>query len=294
MTKSTNAHYYAPGHSGCPGCGPSNCMIQVTDAIGKDAVIVNATGCIEINSSLYPLSSWRLPYIHVLFENTASVAAGVSAALKAKGNEHTKVVVIAGDGATYDIGFGAVSGMLERNDDVLYICYDNELYANTGIQRSGATPYGAATTTSFVGKKVRGKQTQRKPIVEIAAMHRIPYAASASIAFPQDLQMKIKKALEHEGAKFIAVNAPCCLGAGFDGSLTIKIARLAVQSRLWFLFEYEQDEFKLNFIPEQKVPAKEYLQLQKRFVHLNEKEIELIQKNADLNYERIKKLCEIK
>ncbi|MFH1391902.1 MAG: thiamine pyrophosphate-dependent enzyme [Candidatus Diapherotrites archaeon] len=278
-------HLFSPGHSGCPGCGPSNVLIQVTDTLGDDIIVVNATGCMEITSSQYPHSAWRVPYIHCLFQNAPAVASGVAAALKAQGNDHTKVVVIAGDGSTYDIGFGALSGMFERRDNVLYVCYDNQLYANTGVQKSGATPYGAATTTTEVGSVHKGKETERKPIVEIAAAHGIPYAASASVAYYADMQMKLKKAKEIKGPTFITIDAPCCLGAGFDGGITIKVAKLAVQTRLWYLFEVENGKYKLNFNPSNPKPVKEYLALQKRFKHLDEKQIEHIQQQANLNYD---------
>lgn len=287
MTKSTESHLFAPGHAACPGCGPSICLINAVDALGKDIIVVNATGCMEITSSQFPQSAWRVPYIHSLFENTAAVASGVSRALKAKGNNHTQAVIIAGDGATYDIGFGAISGMLERNEDVLYICYDNELYANTGVQKSGATPLGANTTTTPMGKSHHGKENERKPIVEIAAAHKIPYAASANIAFLADLKMKLKKAMSIRGSKFITVHAPCCLGAGFDGSQTIKIARLAVQTRMWQLFEIENGKYRVNYKPEPAVQVLEYLKAQKRFSHLAPGEIAEIQKKVDANWERI-------
>jgi pyruvate ferredoxin oxidoreductase beta subunit len=196
------------------------------------------------------------------------------------------VVCIAGDGSTYDIGFGALSGMLDREDDVLYITYDNEQYANTGVQKSGATPFGASTTTSQVGIVHQGKEKERKPIVEIAASHNIPYAASASIAFLADSKMKLKKAASIHGPRFLAIHAPCALGAGFDGGLSMKVARLAVQTRMWFLFEIENGKFRLNFDPQNQKPVGEYLQLQKRFSHVTPEMEAVIQKKADKNYER--------
>ncbi len=291
MSEQSEMHLFAPGHAGCPGCGPSTTLIQVTDTLGKDIIVVNATGCMEITSSQYPHTAWRVPYIHSLFENAASVASGVAAALKAKGNHHTKVVVIAGDGSTYDIGFGAMSGMFERGDDVLYVCYDNELYANTGVQKSGATPYGAATTTTMVGKIHKGKENERKPIVEIAAAHNIPYAASASVAYYADMQRKLKKAAAMTGPRFVTISAPCCLGAGFDGGITMRVAKQQVLSRLWFLFEYENGKFSLNFDAANPKPVREYLALQKRFKHLNEEQIAHIQQMADAQYERMKDLA---
>ncbi len=281
-------HLYSPGHSGCPGCGPSNALIQVCDTLGKDIIIVQATGCMEITSTQYPQTAWRVPYIHSLFENAPAVASGVAAALKAQGNNHTKVVVIAGDGATYDIGFGSLSGMLERRDNVMYVCYDNQLYANTGVQKSGATPYGAATTTTMVGEVHKGKETERKPIAEIVAAHGIEYVASASVAYFADLQMKLKKARAVNGPSFVVIDTPCCLGAGFDGGLTMKVAKLNVLSRLWFLYEIENGRYKLNFDPANPKPVTESLSLQKRFRHLSKEQIEHIQRQADLNYNALK------
>lgn len=287
MSKQSEMHLYSPGHSGCPGCGPSNALIQVTDTLGKDIVIVQATGCMEITSSQYPQSAWRVPYIHSLFQNAPAVASGVARALKAQGNDHTKVVVIAGDGSTYDIGFGALSGLLERDDNVLYVCYDNQLYANTGVQKSGATPYGAATTTTQVGSMHKGKETERKPIAEIVAAHGVKYVASASVAYYADLQMKLKKAKETKGASFIVIDAPCCLGAGFDGGITMKVSKLSVQSRLWFLYEIENGKYKLNFNPANPKPVNEVLELQKRFKHLSPEQIQHIQRQAELNYQTL-------
>lgn len=287
MGTSTQLHLYAPGHSGCPGCAPSTTLIQVADFFGKDTIIVNATGCMEITSTLYPQSAWRLPYIHSLFENAAAVASGVSAALRAKGNDHTKVVVIGGDGSTYDIGFGSLSGMLERGDDVIYVCYDNELYANTGVQKSGATPYGAATTTTPAGKVHHGKENNRKSIVEIAAAHGIPYAASASIGFLADMKMKLKKAGEMRGTRFITISAPCCLGAGFDGGISMQVAKLEVQTRMWQLYEIENGKLKMNFKPNPPKPVGEYLSLQKRFKHLTPEDVAEIQRRTDANWERL-------
>ncbi|MFH1200529.1 MAG: thiamine pyrophosphate-dependent enzyme, partial [Candidatus Micrarchaeota archaeon] len=249
MTNSSKMHLFSPGHGGCPGCAPSATLITVTDTLGKDIIVVNATGCMEITSSQYPQSAWRVPYIHSLFQNAPAVATGVSQALAAQGNGHTRVVVIAGDGSTYDIGFGSLSGMFDRREDVIYVCYDNELYANTGVQKSSATPYGAATTTSFEGKVHHGNESEKKPIVEIAAAHGIPYAASASIAFLADLKLKLRKAAKIRGPSFIVVNAPCALGAGFDGGISMQVARLTVQSRLWNLFEIEEGKYKLNYNP---------------------------------------------
>jgi len=288
-------HLFAPGHAGCPGCAPSLTLLTVLDALGKDIIVVNATGCMEINSSQYPNSAWRVPYIHSLFENAPAVASGISAALRAKGNDHTTVVVIAGDGSTYDIGFGALSGMFERNDDVLYICYDNELYANTGVQKSGATPYGANTNTTQVGSAHKGKEGERKQIAEIAAAHRIPYVAQSNIAFIHDVRAKVKKAQSIRGARFVNIFAPCALGAGFDGSQSIKVARLAAQTRMCPMFEVENGDYKLsvNVAPAQKKPVLEYLSLQKRFKHFTPDDVAAVQAKTDRYWNHLMKLCNL-
>jgi pyruvate ferredoxin oxidoreductase beta subunit len=228
-------------------------------ALGSDIIVVNATGCMEIVSTRYPQSMWLVPYIHSLFENAPAVASGVSAALKAKGNAHTKVVVIAGDGSTYDIGFGSLSGMLERDDDVLYICYNNECYANTGVQRSGATPFAAATTTSPAGK-----QQWRKNIAFIAAAHGAPYVASACISYPKDFENKLKKAVALQGAKYVEVLSPCPIGWRFDSDATVQLGKKAVETGLWSLFEIENGAFRRTLKPQLK-PVEEYFKMQGRF-----------------------------
>jgi pyruvate ferredoxin oxidoreductase beta subunit len=287
MSIQSEMHLYAPGHAGCPGCGPSTTLRHIVDTLGKDIIVVNATGCMEITSSLYPTSAWRVPYIHANFENAASVATGVSQALRSQGNNHTLVVCIAGDGSTYDIGFSALSGAFDRNEDFIYCCYDNQLYANTGVQKSGATPFLAETNTTQFGSSVRGNQCDRKPIVEIAASHGIPYAASASIAFIADLKNKLQKAAKMKGSRFIAIDSPCCLGAGFEGRLTFQVARLAVQTRLWQLFEFENGFFKLNYDPQPAKPVGEYLSMQKRFKKITVEETASIQKKTDANWEKL-------
>jgi pyruvate ferredoxin oxidoreductase beta subunit len=251
------------------------------NVLGKDVIVVNATGCLEIVSSAYPRSSWGVPYIHSLFENSAAIAAGVAASLKVQGNDHTKAVVLAGDGSTYDIGFGVFSGMLERNDDVLYICYDNEAYMNTGNQRSGSTPFGAATTTSPPGKVLHGKLQWKKPIAEIIAAHNIPYVATASVGYMADFENKVKKAKEIKGARFILVFSPCVTGWNYDSSKTIELSKLAVDSGLWVLYEIENGNFKLSYKPAQLKPVADYLKFQRRFKHLNEEEMKKIQEHID-------------
>lgn len=200
---------FCMGHSACAGCGPAILMRSIANTLGKDIIVVNATGCMEIVSSKYPESAWNVPYIHSLFENGPAVASGVARNLRANGNKHTRVVYIGGDGASYDIGFGALSGALERNEDILFIIYDTECYSNTGVQRSSATPRFANTTTSPVGSKLHGKQEQRKHIGLIAAAHNIAYVATASVGNLPDLKRKLQKAKETCGASVIIIYASC-------------------------------------------------------------------------------------
>lgn len=275
------------GHRACAGCGPAIAMRQILNVLGKDVIVVNATGCMEIVSTCYPESAWRVPYIHSLFENAAAVASGLSRALKVKGNDHTRVVVIGGDGWGYDIGHGALSGALERNEDVIFICYDNECYANTGVQRSGATPRYASTTTSPVGARFHGKPEQRKHIGLIAAAHNIPYVASASIGNIPDMKMKIEKAKSIRGSSFIFIHTPCTLGWRFDPSLTIKVARLAIETGAWKLYEMEKGVLTLNVEPK-FTPIEEYLKLQGRYKHLTKEEIAQIQKEVKADWEALK------
>tara|TARA_Y100000310_G_scaffold344714_1_gene458988 strand:+ start:1248 stop:2156 length:909 start_codon:yes stop_codon:yes gene_type:complete len=268
----------APGHTACAGCPMPVIIRHVLDVLGKDTIVVNATSCSEIISSQYPRSAFKTPYIHSLFENTPAVATGVVRALRAMGNDHTQVVIIAGDGATYDIGFGAMSGAMERNEDIIYICYDNEAYMNTGVQRSSATPPLAKTTTSPVGSKIHGKVMPKKPIVEICAAHGIPYSASASIAYLPDFKAKLEKAKAMKGFRFIDVISPCVPGWGYDPAISIELSRLAVETGMWELFEIENGKRKDTFKPGQLKPVGLYLKPQKRFKHLSDAEIAGIQK----------------
>jgi len=258
------------------------------NVIGKDVVVVNATSCLEIVSSAYPRSAWGVPYVHSLFENAGAIAAGAVAALRVQGNDHTKVVIFAGDGSTYDIGIGILSGMLERNDDVLYICYDNEAYMNTGNQRSGSTPFGAATTTSPAGKVKHGKMQWKKPIAEIVAAHKIPYVATASIGYMADFENKVKKAKDVKGSRFILTLSPCVTGWNYDSSKTIELAKLAVDTGLWMLYEVEDGRFKLSLRPQKLKPVGEYLKTQSRFKHLSEDEIKFIQDHVNKTWAETK------
>ncbi len=277
---------FAPGHRACAGCGPAIIMRHILRAAGKDVIVAQATGCMEVTTTPYPETAWGVPWIHVTFENAASVASGISAAMKMQGKK-TKVIAIGGDGASADIGFGAISGMLERGDDVLYIAYDNEAYANTGVQRSGATPLYASTTTTPAGKKIPGKMQMKKDIAMIAAAHHIPYVATANLAFIEDFENKVKKALQIEGAKFIHVLAPCVPGWGIDSSKTVQYAKLAVETGMWVLYEVENGKIKINYKPSKLKPVKDYLSGQARFRHLTPELIDDIQKKTEEFYNRL-------
>ncbi|MBI2304354.1 MAG: pyruvate ferredoxin oxidoreductase [Chloroflexi bacterium] len=281
----------APGHSACVGCGEVLGARLCLDAAGKDVIVTGATGCLEITTSRYPESSWRVPWIHSLFENTAAVAAGIEAALKALGRQdEAKVIAHGGDGATADIGLQALSGMLERGHDVLYICFDNEAYMNTGVQRSSLTPVGARTMTTPPGRQSWGEVIPKKNMPAIVAAHGVPYVAVASVGYPQDLQKKMKKALAVRGPKYLQVHVPCPLGWAFDTSLTIKLAQLAVQTALYPLYELENGTVTEVRKVGRRLPVEEYLKPQGRFRHLlrpgAEKELALIQALADANAQR--------
>jgi len=267
---------FAPGHRTCSGCGPAIAIRNILEATGKDVIIANATGCLEVTTTPYPETSWKVPWIHCLFENAAAVASGIESALRSQGNTKTKVIALGGDGGMLDIGLQCMSGALERKHNITVICYDNEAYMNTGIQRSSGTPYGARTTTSPPGKVSIGNETFKKDVAAIAAAHHIPYVATASIAYLPDLRNKVKKALELQPS-YLQVHAPCPVGWGFASSKTIDIGRLAVETGAWELFEIEHNHVKNIFQPKEIKPVSEYLKTQKRFRHLKDEEIEKIQ-----------------
>jgi len=278
---------FVSGHTACPGCGQAIAAKLIVNTAGPNTIVCNATGCLEVFSTLWPYSAWRVPWIHSLFENAAAVASGVESALKALGKESINVLAFAGDGGTADIGLQALSGMLERGHNVLFVCFDNEAYMNTGIQRSGLTPTGASTTTSPSGRVWHGNQRPKKNVVGICASHLIPYVASASVGFPQDLIRKVKKALQIKGPKYIQVHVPCPLGWGFSSDKTLEIAKLAVQTGLYPLVEYENGKLINVYKIKDKKPVEEYLAPQRRFKHIlkDKRLIEEIQKIADFNIE---------
>ncbi len=290
MQTDLKKNYLAPGHNACPGCGVAIGVRLILRAAGEKVVVVSPTGCLETFTSPYGASAWEVPWVHPLFENAPAVASGIEAALKYKGDYETHVIVIGGDGATFDIGFGALSGMVERGHDILYICYDNEAYMNTGIQRSGATPYGATTNTTPRGKFSRGETRPKKDLLEIMRAHNLRYVASATIAYPQDLARKVKKGLAIDGPAYIHLITPCNLGWGINPEETVELSRLIVKTGLFPLVEYEDGELTSVHKLKNALPVEEYLKKQKRFAHLFEEEnaqmIAEIQKMADQNIKK--------
>jgi pyruvate ferredoxin oxidoreductase beta subunit len=284
------------GHRACQGCGEALGARYVLDAALRAAqgrlIAANATGCLEVFSTPYPESSWQLPWIHSLFGNAPAVASGIAAALKAKGHTDVRVVGQGGDGGTVDIGFACLSGMFERNDDVLFVCYDNEAYMNTGVQRSGATPPAAATaTTKATGPEPGNAFGQGKNAPLIALAHEIPYVATATVAELHDLEAKVERALELHGARYLHVLVPCPLGWGSSARDTILLARLAKESGLFPVFEAEDGEITSVSEIRRRVPVEDYLRPQRRYAHLfrdggRPDLVARIQEQADRNIER--------
>ncbi len=287
-----------PGHRLCAGCAAPVIVKLVLLVAEGPTIIVNATGCLEVATTIFPYTSWKVPWIHNAFENAASTAAGVDAAIKALRRrgvfKHDKVniVAFAGDGGTYDIGLQALSGAIERGHNFLYILYDNEAYMNTGIQRSGGTPMGAATTTSPAGRVIPGKPQHKKPIADIVVAHKAPYVATATPAHWMDLMRKVKKALSIEGPKFLHVLSPCPRGWRHDPSITMEVAKIAVDTCYFPLWEYENGVWRLTDRslaiaknPQLKKPVEEFLKIQGRFRHLLQPEnrhvIEKLQEYVD-------------
>jgi len=265
-----------PGVVSCHGCGATAAMRFVLKALGRDTIVVLPACCWSIIAGPFPYSSLKVPLFHTAFETGGSVASGVTAALQIKGKKAT-VLSWAGDGGTFDIGLQALSGAVERNENFIYVCYDNEAYMNTGIQRSSATPWGAWTTTT---PQENFKSEPKKNIVEIMVAHRIPYTATATIAYPEDLIRKLKKAKEIQGSKFIHILSPCPPGWRSAPEKSVKLTRLAVQARIFPLYEVEYGRYTVNMkLPQ--IQVKEYLREQGRFAHLTEENITRIQENVD-------------
>ena len=291
----------SPGHRLCPGCGASIVVRQILLAAPKDTIIAEATGCLEVSTALYPYSAWNRPWVHSAFENAAAVASGIESGFKAlarrgEAKEHP-IIVFGGDGGTYDIGLQALSGAMERGHRFLYVCYDNEAYMNTGIQRSGGTPLGAWTTTTQVGSARAGKQETKKDLMSIVVAHRVPYAATASISHWRDLMTKVRKALSKEGPTFLHVMAPCTRGWRFDSAKTIRMSRLGVETRFFPLYEVEDRAYRITFPVASPKPVEEYLKLQGRYAHLflpqNAAELEAVKLGVDVNYKRLEKLSQL-
>ena len=269
----TRSNSLNSGHRACQGCGEAlgarYAIDAAMEASGNRLIAVNATGCLEVFSTPYPETSWQIPWIHSLFGNAAAVATGVAAALKAKGLGATRVVAQGGDGGTTDIGFGCLSGMFERNDDVLYICYDNGGYMNTGVQRSSATPPAARTATTLaLGQEPGNAFGQGKNLPEIAMAHGIPYVATATVADLRDLEAKVRRAMQVRGARYIQILVPCPLGWGTASSDTIRIARLAKETGTFPVFEAKFGEITSRLLIRKRLAVEEYLKPQKRFAHL--------------------------
>ncbi|HEX7475392.1 MAG TPA: pyruvate synthase subunit PorB [Dehalococcoidales bacterium] len=287
---------FAPGHRACIGCAEALAVRMVCKVLGDNVIIANATGCMEIVSSQLPYTSWTVPWIHTLFENTAAVASGIEAALKVltrkgvRDMSATKVVAMAGDGGTADIGLQALSGALERGHNLLYICFDNEAYMNTGIQRSSATPYGATTTTSPAGKTSIGQFTWKKNLPAIAAAHDIPYVATACPSHFRDLMTKVKKGMDVKGPAYIQILSPCPTGWRCPTDNAIEVGRQAVQTGMFPLYEVENGQYKLNYNPETLKPVAEYLKSQGRFRHLSDADIAHIQQKVNSEFDKLRNL----
>jgi pyruvate ferredoxin oxidoreductase beta subunit len=292
---------FSSGHRACAGCGEVMGVRQVMLAAGKPTVVVIATGCLEIVSTIYPHTAWQVPTFHNAFENAAATISGVEAAYRLfrKRGDITKdinFIAFGGDGGTYDIGFQALSGAVERRHRFLYVCTDNQAYMNTGIQRSSATPFGASTTTSPAGERIPGKLQWRKDITEILIAHDISFAAQATVAHRNDLVKKVRKALSMDGPSFINILVPCPLGWGYPSEKTVEMAELAVESCFWPLYEFEDGVYKLNYAPKNKKPVVDWIKGQDRFRHLfkpeNKNLLDEFQKEVDRRWEKLVKKCQ--
>lgn len=288
------------GHRLCAGCGASVAVRQVLLAAENPVVVGSATGCLEVSTTIYPYSAWRTPYIHSAFENAAATVSGVEAAYKAlrrrgKVSEDIRFVAFGGDGGTYDIGLQALSGAFERGHRMVYVCYDNGAYMNTGIQRSGATPLGAWTTTTPVGRVQPGKPQNRKDLTACIAAHNVPYVAQAAISHWKDLTEKAQKAFAADGPAFLNILAPCPRGWRYPSEKAVEMSKLAVQTGYWPLYEVEDGEWRLNFKPRELKPVVEWLRPQGRFKHLfaagNEGVLEAFQEKVTRDWERLVARC---
>jgi pyruvate ferredoxin oxidoreductase beta subunit len=291
----------APGHRLCAGCGASIVVRQILAAIEEPVVIGNATGCVEVATTMYPYTAWQVPWIHNAFENVAATVSGVEAAYRSlvrQGKipeQKVKFVAFGGDGGTYDIGLQSLSGAVERGHQFLYVCYDNGAYMNTGNQRSSATPYGAHTTTSPAGQVVQGKQQFRKDLTAIMAAHGIPYVAQAAPSRWRDLMQKTRKAVHCGGPAFMNVLSSCNRGWRHEAEETVELTQLAVDTCYWPLYEVEDGEWRLSYRPKEKLPVERWLERQGRFDHLfrpeNRHMVDEMQAEVDRRWERLLGLC---
>jgi pyruvate ferredoxin oxidoreductase beta subunit len=283
------------GHALCQGCGIPMVVRVVLDTIEAPTVVVNATGCLEVATTRYPTTAWNVPWLHVAFENTAAVASGVEAAQRALRRRHAlpdgeeiQVVCFAGDGGTYDIGLQALSGALERGHNFLFVCYDNEAYMNTGVQRSGATPYGASTTTSPAGLESWGKAQRRKDMTAIAIAHHVPYVAQACASHWDDLSRKVERAVSFDGPAFINVLTDCPVGWGHEPRLSPSLLNAAVESRFWPLYEVVGGSYRLTYEPRRACDVEEWLRPQKRFAHLTPDHVDEIRAQIDADWDELR------
>lgn len=293
---SARRNYLAGGHRMCAGCGIPIVVKLVVNASPDPVVVVSATGCLEVTTSIFPYSAWRVPWFHSAFENSAATASGIETAIRVlekRGKLLGKinVLVISGDGGTYDIGLQSLSGALERGHRFVYVCYNNEAYMNTGIQRSSATPPGAHTTTTPAGSLIPGKIQPRKKLTDIVSAHPIPYAAQSSMGNWKDLFTKAEKAFKVEGPAFLNVYTSCVPGWDYPEDQSVEVARLASDTCFWPLYEIENGRLRITYRPKEKKPVEEFLKIQRRFRHLfsekNRHIIEKIQKMVDEEWERL-------
>jgi len=289
------------GHRACAGCAMTSIVRQILLVAGKDVVVGCATGCLEVTTTIFPYTAWRVPFIHSAFENVAATISGVETAYTSFRNQgivkkDLKFIAFGGDGGTYDIGIQALSGALERGHKMMYVCYDNQAYMNTGVQRSGATPFSANTTTCPVGECIKGKQQFNKDLTAIVVAHGIPYVAQTTSAHWRDLTTKVEKALSADGPSFLNVLSPCVVGWDYPSDQTVQIAKLAVDTCFWPLYEVENGKYKLNVLPAEKKPLDEWTKRQGRFKHFykpgGEELLAKAQAEVDRRWERLLAISE--
>ena len=301
-TLTQNEDLLAGGHRACAGCTGSNILRQIMLTAGPNTVVGGATGCMEVVTTIFPYTAWKTPFIHSAFENCAATVSGVETAyrsLKKHGElpvqrDHVNFIAFGGDGGTYDIGLQSLSGAMERGHNMLYVCYDNEAYMNTGIQRSSATPLGAHTSTAPAGSVKQGKEQNRKDLTKILVAHNIPYVAQTTPYHWKDLATKVEKALACDGPAFLNILMPCTVGWHFDTAIGIELAKEAAESNFWPLFEVENGKYTINYKPKERTPIVDWMKKQGRFKHLfkpgNEHLLEASQKHVDAEWEKLLKL----